>query len=496
MDSQRLGQRRPVTSAVGPTGETTEPATAPTTAPATTTTTTVGTGISRRHFLKAGAGAGAAGALAIGGSKASKVFAAPMIQGAPIELTYWHGWTEQWEEMVQFVVDQFHASQTRIRVTPQVVTWTDTGADFLAKLTASIAAGDPPDVVTLFGSTAIPALANQGGLVALDGIEGADLPSVQAWMDPNVYRLGQYQEQTYGLSYWAGTNALVYNKATFTEAGLDPEVGPATVADLDAMTERLTILDGDGAIQRMGFLTSDLWLWGTAFGGRFYDPETNTVTANDPNNVRALEWMQSYPEKYGAAQIATFQEGLASERAANQDPLIAGKYAMLTEGPWKLGDIKKYADPSFQYGVVRPPLATPESPAANWTWGDIQVIPEGAKDAAAAAEFIRFTAGVNDPEGYASRCTWGNRPINIPVSRAVLEVPAFQEVLAAYPGFQTFIDSLLTSERVGSPPVMPAAAFYNDRMAAMMDRVMLLEEEPQAALDGLTDEVQGEIDRM
>jgi multiple sugar transport system substrate-binding protein len=451
--------------------------------------------LSRRRILKV-AGAGlAAGALATRGPSPSWAKNVA-VQGEPIELTYWHGWTEQWEEMVQFVVDQFHASQSRIRIKPQVVTWTDTGADFLAKLTASIAAGDPPDVVTLFGSSAIPALASQGGIVPLDGIEGADLPGVQAWMDPNIYRLGQYQDQTYGLSYWAGTYAVIYNKGHALEAGLDPEVGPATIAELDAMAERLTVVDAGGAIQRMGFLPGDLWLWGTVFGGTFYDPEANKVTANDPNIVRALEWIQSYPEKYGAGPIASFNEGLASERAANLDPLIAGKYAMMAQGPWKLGDIKKFADPSFQYGVVRPPLATPESPPANWTWGDIQVIPEGAKDPSASAEFIRFTAGVNDPEGYATRCTWGGRPINIPVSRSVLEVPAFQQVVNDYPGFQTFIDALLSGQRVGSPPVMPAAAFYSDRMAAMLDRVMLLQEEPQPALDGLTEEVQRELERM
>jgi hypothetical protein len=42
---------------------------------------------------------------------------------------------------------------------------------------------------------------------------------------------------------------------------------------------------------------------------------------------------------------------------------------------------------------------------------------------------------------------------------------------------------------------MPAAAFYNDRLTAMMDRVMLLQQEPQAALDQLTEDVQAELDK-
>jgi len=450
--------------------------------------------LSRRQLLRAAAGAGvAAGGLA----------AAPRtgwtknvyVQGNPIELTYWHGWTEQWTEMVQFVVDQFHQKQSRIVIKPEVITWTGTGADFLTKLTAGIAAGDPPDVVTLFGSTAIPTLVSQEAIVALDGLEGADLPAVQAWMDPNVYRLGQYQDQLYGLSYWAGANALIYNKGLFTEAGLDPNVGPATVADLDAYAEKLTVRDGDGNLSRMGFYTTDLWLWGTVFGGSFYDPAAEQVTANDPGVVAALDWMRSYAEKYGADKVAEFDAGLSSERAQNLDPLIAGKFAMQVNGPWKLGDIRKFGDPNFDYGVARPPLATAEAQPANWTWGDIQVIPEGSSDASAALEFVKFTAGVNDPEGYAQRCTWGGRPINIPVSRSVLEVPSFQQVVQDYPGFDVFIDSLLEGERVGSPPVMPAAAFYNDRMAATVERVLLLEQASQDALDQVTEDVQGELER-
>jgi multiple sugar transport system substrate-binding protein len=207
-----------------------------------------------------------------------------------------------------------------------------------------------------------------------------------------------------------------------------------------------------------------------------------------------MTWYQSYAEKYGPENIAAFTDGLASERAQNLDPLLAGNYSMQVQGPWKLGDIKNFGE-GFQYTVVAPPVASAEAGPANWIWGDIQVIPKGSKDPAAAAEFVQFTAGVNDPEGYAKRVTWGDRPINIPVSSSVLTVPSFQQVVADFPGFQTFIDSLFNASRVGSPPVMPAAAYYNDRLSSTVESLMLLESEPQAALDDLTADVQKELDR-
>lgn len=446
--------------------------------------------LTRRRLLQAGAGAAA---LAAGGASPSwaATRGVPAIQGEPIELTYWHGWTEQWSEMVQFVVDQFHQKQSRIRIKPEIVS----SAELLTKLTAAIAAGEPPDVVTLFGSTAIPTLANEEAIVALDDQEGYDKAGVEAWMDPNVLKLGQYQDKTYGLSYWAGCYALMWNKAHFTEGGLDPNLGPTTIADLDAMADKLTVRDAGGEITRLAFVSSDLWLWGTVFGGSFYDPDGNKITANDANNVRALAWIRSKYEKYDPRKINEYAEGLGGDRSANLDPFVAGNYSMMMEGPWKLGDLRKFADPGFQFGIVPVPRETVESPSANWTWGDIQVIPEGSKDPAAAAEFVKFTAGVGDPEGYAQRVVWGNRPINVPVSRSVLEVPSFQQVVKEYPGFDVFVDALLNSERVGSPPVIPVSAFYNDRLTAAIERVTLLQEEPQPALDKVTEEVQRELDR-
>jgi multiple sugar transport system substrate-binding protein len=412
----------------------------------------------------------------------------------PVTLTYWHGWTAEWEKMVQFVVDMYHAKQNRVRVNPVVVPWDQ----FIPKLTAAIAAGTPPDVVTLFASTPIPTLAAQQAIIALDDIPGVDLAAAQEWFDPNIFALGQYKQKTYGLSYWAGDYCVLFNKQHFKEVGLGPN-GPGMIAELDSYAEKLTQKQAGEAIDRMGFLPNtdenQFWLWGTVFGGKFYDAASQKVTADDPNLVRALEWFQSYAKKFGAKEVAAFQSGLASERAQNLDPFIAGKLSMMVQGPWKLGDLKLFGN-KVDYGVAVPPLADSAGKPANWIHGDIQIIPKGCKDPQAAADFVFFTGGVNDAEGYAERVTWGNRPINIPVSKTVLKEPMFQKVVQDYPGFQTYIDALFNAERVGSPPVMPAAAFYADRLQSTVQQVMLLQAQPKLALQSLTDQVQQQMQMM
>ena len=168
---------------------------------------------------------------------------------------------------------------------------------------------------------------------------------------------------------------------------------------------------------------------------------------------------------------------------------------MMVQGPWKLGDLKLFGN-RLDYGVVPPPLAESNAKLANWIHGDIQIIPKGCKDPKAAADFVFFTGGVNDPEGYAQRVTWGQRPINIPVSKSVLNQPSFKKVVQDYPGFQTYFDALFNAELVGSPPVMPAAAFYADRLQSVVQQVMLMQAEPKAALGSLAEQVQQQLQMM
>jgi ABC-type glycerol-3-phosphate transport system substrate-binding protein len=100
----------------------------------------------------------------------------------PITLTYWHGWTGEWEKMVQFVVDMYHARQDRIRINPVVVPWTQ----FVPKLTTAIAAGNAPDIATFFNPAPISTLAAQQAIIALDDISGVDLSAAQDWFHPSI----------------------------------------------------------------------------------------------------------------------------------------------------------------------------------------------------------------------------------------------------------------------------------------------------------------------
>ena len=175
---------------------------------------------------------------------------------------------------------------------------------------------------------------------------------------------------------------LAWNKSHFEEVGLDPEIGPRSIEELDEWAELLTVEDADGNLERMGLIlfgwAGETSAWFANFGGQLYDLETDTITANHPNNVRALDWMRSYSEKYGVERIQRFQSGLADERQGTQDPFVSGRLSMQLIGPWKLGDFQRFAADGFSWGVRHlPPVAGEEDTTGSgtWIWGNYQIIP-------------------------------------------------------------------------------------------------------------------------
>lgn len=451
---------------------------------------------SRRDFLKTAA-IGTAGVMlaacapaapAESGETKTEGGSAPA--GETIKLTYWHAWTEQWEEMTKAVCDGFNKANPGIEAHEEVIP----GAELTTKLLSSIAAGSPPDMITIYSSMNIPSLVEQNALV--DMANPDDQAQAKDWFHPSVLEMGTYQGKVWGLSYWQQTACLGYNKKAFTEAGLDPTKPPTTLDELDAMAEKLTKMEGD-QISVIGHLPNNYWQWAAAFGANIYDEASRKVTANDPKMVEMFKWMASYSKKYDVTKVQAFEQGLASERAGTLDPFLAGKIAIHeVGGAWKLGDFKKYAsDEGFEFGILPSPNPAGMTGVSTHSYGDFTVVPSGVKNPDASWKFVKHTGGLGGTlEDYFTVLTWGGRPINVPVTTKILDFEPFKQLVAEYPGFQEMIDMFLKGDRVMLPPKMPVGSFYEDRLNSARDKVRLLEGEPEAILAQVTEEVQKELD--
>ena len=446
--------------------------------------------LSRRDMLKAMAGG--IGALALSQFPLQSVFA----QDDPVTITYWHGWTEQWENYVQDIVDQFHAHQDAVRVEPLVVPY----SDFLVRLTAAIASGEPPDVATFFGSNELPGLAALGGITPYADLgPPEDQSAFEAFLTPAAFGGGVVDGVLYGTPSGFGVYDLAWNKSHFEEVGLDPEVGPSTIAELDEMADLLTVEDADGNLDRVGLLHLGQGggiprSWFGNFGGQLYDADTDTITANHPGNVRALKWMMSYSERYGVDRLQRFQSGLSGERGGTQDPFVSERLSMQLIGPWKLGDFQRFAADGFRWGVTHlPPVEGEEDSTGwgTWIWGNYQIIPSGAPNPAAGYEFAKFWSGITDPNVMATVAAWKDTLSTTTGSLQALEVERISALFDEYPDYRTFFNSM-SSPRGLTTPMIPVANFYMDRLGSEIDQALRLEKSAQEALDAVQSAVENE----
>lgn len=354
-------------------------------------------GLSRRVAL------GAFGASAV----AYAVFGPRGIKDTPpgrVVLDYWEKWTGQEGQAMQRVVDDFNASQDRIFVRYFSLSTID------QKAMVAISGGDPPDVLGLWNFS-FPAFAESNALLSLDMLNdayAAELAPIfreryaeDTWVfaperyAPPIRDLVEYKGAVWGAVSTCSSMALYYSRTAFAEVGLDPDQPPRTIAELDLAAERLTTFNPDGSVRRAGFVHREPgwwdWIWGYSFGGSLLD-SAGRATAAAPENIRAYEWLQTYPERVGASRLLAFQSGFGGYNSTQQ-PLLAGKVAMALHGPF-LANVVESFQPGFDYGAAPFPVEgsiyDPERPIALLE-ADTLSIPRGCKHPREAFEFVAYT---------------------------------------------------------------------------------------------------------
>ena len=260
-----------------------------------------------------------------------------------------------------------------------------------------------------------------------------------------AWDLGVYTGKVYGLALWTQSYAILYNKAHFREAGLDPTRGPQTLDELATFAEKLTKRDpaAPGGYARLGFYEDSFTRWIPVFGGQLLDGAGKKVTANHPGTLKALEWLAGMWKRYDADRIIAFRDSLGTLPGG---PFGGEKYSMSVNGPWGVRTLKEQA-PQLDYGVAYLP-SPPDQPGLGcFTYGDVPVVPAGAKHAAGAWQLVQFLTRFG---------TFAVRPIGArrvralrgPQAGQLLTVPAHRRA-----GFRAGTE---LARAVNPPPPAPA----------------------------------------
>ena len=325
--------------------------------------------------------------------------------GGRVIVSYWEKWTGFELDAMQRVADDFNRSQDRIEVRILPVSQID------VKLMLATAGGNPPDLAGLW-TFSVPDFAEKGALTPIDAaLQRAGIGRER--FIPVFWDLCSHRGFQWAIPVAPAALALHYNRALFREAGLDPDRPPRSLAELESMNEKLTLVEltRTGRVVRLpyaqltpaeqrshafmivraGHLPQEPGWWldlmGVWFGGSLFDGRR--ITADAPGNLAAFQWFRDITAKYGIENLRNYG-ATGGNFASPQNPFLSGRVAMELQGPWMHNFIGKYA-PDLDWGVAPFPAADPAAGKdTTLVESDVLVIPRGARHPAEAFAFLAY----------------------------------------------------------------------------------------------------------
>ncbi len=291
------------------------------------------------------------------------------------------------------------------------------------KILVAAAGQVPPDIAGMWEEN-VPQFASLGALYDLTEL-AADAGITEDYYKPVYWEGCSYEGKLYGLVSTPWVTALHWNKQVvleesdkLREAGLDPNVPPRTLDELDRWAEALTTYqtkaDGSrGSLERAGYLpvnpdwlTTSLIFW---FNGDYYDEESRKLLLNSPEFIETFEWIQGYATKYDAAVVDSFQSGFG-EASTAMNPFLLGSIVMELQGPWQVIYFENNRPGVNRWKMSKEDeMRLPrDERQTNYSWGaapfpsadgrelvglarcDVLCIPKDAKHPEEAFEFIKW----------------------------------------------------------------------------------------------------------
>lgn len=218
--------------------------------------------------------------------------------------------------------------ETGAKLDVEFVEWADAHDRFVT----SIAGGTTPDVAET-GTTWTPEFADAGALAPLD--EYVDGAGVSDDLVEGLVEAGTYDEQLYGMPWYAGVRSLVYNTEMFEKAGVEP---PTTWAELEDAAAALKKEYPDKiavAVPGDAEFTVYPWVWGA--GGEVATLEGDTWTSglDSPESQEGIEFWTGLATEgdYSSTGATTWRE------TDVLDAFAAGDVGMAVMGSWTPGAI-------------------------------------------------------------------------------------------------------------------------------------------------------------
>jgi ABC-type glycerol-3-phosphate transport system substrate-binding protein len=234
----------------------------------------------------------------------------------PVQLTYLHQWsqTQGHGPITDTLVARFAEQHPAIRV-EGIYT-----ADYYAKLSAMLAGGDFPDIVT-YNLAYVPLLVKKGVVVPAETLAQGSYRLNTADLVPAAREMATYEGKLVIVPYVLNSSGLALNLTLYRQKGLDAGRPPATWDDLVEQARRLTGREGEKEVWGTVFPrgTADIispllaFIWQN--GGELVDTKARTVVWNGAEAVAALQFQVDLVHRHRVANYpdpANGEQGTAA----------------------------------------------------------------------------------------------------------------------------------------------------------------------------------------
>ena len=354
---------------------------------------------------------------------------------------------KQYEPIWKEMVAAFEAKNPTVKIEPVIVPRKDNWTKFVTAAQARQA----PCVV----SVPVPTAAFNGYLMPLDELLDGEPAEYKAVWTENGLKALTYEDELYGMPFYAGIYGEIYNAALLKKAGLDPTSLPKTWADYLDWTKKLTGDDHWGTTVLAGptdTTTRVLLSWIYSNGGKaFNDDLTEATFAKDPKSLEAIKFYIDLAAKHEVTAPApatlNYNEQtilFAQQKIATMRNAYWGIAKVLDDNPGLKDEIVVSAPPANASDARTVATVTAmsissscEHPKEAWDFIKFMTEPQWAVKMVSASNWMPMRSDVAKDPAVASNqvvqkfLDMGSTALTIPLPTPAWEQIASKDVVAA-----------------------------------------------------------------
>lgn len=371
------------------------------------------------------------------------------------KVTLWYYWeNKDQQQILADILKDFNYSQKEVEVVSEYIPF----ADFKKQLSIGMAAVKLPDLVLIDNP-------DHAAYVAM-GLFADITDKIKDWPDKDQYFEGPWKSCTlngkvYGIPFGSNDLALYYNEDMLNKAGVKP---PQTWDEMKVAAKKLT---GNG-VTGLGISAPKTEEGSFQFIPWIVSAGGDATKLNSPEGIKAFTLISDM-----------IKEGSMSKEVMNwvqSDVLkqfMAGKVAMMVNGPWQVPTLKKDAA-NLKWNVTLLPKDQKfASVLGGENWGVVN-----GKNVDATVTFLKYVTKTDVLKGYIGKFGY------FPSRKDLAADPQF----TGDPIYKVFVDELQYAVPRGPHPKWPE---LSNAISQALQEVITGEKTPEAAAK----DAQGKIDK-